>query len=52
MSVETLDDFTEQLSSHSREDIIELCWDLLRSKDKSDELLGMVSIMNTDLEQV
>jgi len=52
LTVETEQEFHAQLSSHSKEDIIELCWDLLRSKDKSDELLGMVSTMNHDLAQV
>lgn len=52
LAVETEQEFHAQLSSHSKEDIIELCWDLLRSKDKSDELLGMVSTMNHDLAQV
>ena len=52
LNIETEQEFHHTLASHSKEDIIELCWDLLRSKDKSDDLLRMVSVMNTDLEQV
>eukprot|EP01084_Bolivina_argentea_P123413 218701_1 len=51
MGIVTEQEFHHTLSSHSKEDIMELCWDLLRSKDKSDELLRMVSLMNHDLEQ-
>eukprot|EP01084_Bolivina_argentea_P079813 144688_1 len=51
VNVESEQEFYATLISHDKDDIIELCWDLLRSKDKSDELLRMVSIMNAHLDQ-
>ena len=35
----------------TKEDLIDLCWDLLRSKSKSDQLLSMVTAMNRNLDK-
>ncbi len=51
-NIETEQEFYCELNSadYTKQDIIELCWDLLRSKDRSDELLQMINLMNSDLD--
>ncbi|ETO32435.1 cAMP phosphodiesterase [Reticulomyxa filosa] len=50
MEIPTLEDFSSYVEKHDRDDIVKLCWDLLRSNEKCGELLHMVTAMNQDLQ--
>ena len=50
-SMETLQEFRQYMSNKSKDDIIELCWNLINHTDKVDELLSMVSDMNENLDK-
>ncbi|ETO07362.1 phosphodiesterase 9A, partial [Reticulomyxa filosa] len=50
MEIGTLEELTKYVREYSREDLIQLCWDLLRSNEKCGELLHMVTGMNQNLQ--